>query len=509
MAMYETENEKRAALAIRAAREKQKRMGIGQTHESWAKPPVGSSADRVQQDAASLSPDVKRAADQTLASTRAGLPTKIGDAPEYRPQMAPKRPPIFGMAGDQRPPVEQPQSQMPNPTPMDDRVEDARTKIKQSQYRRAMSGDLQRTLQSSSLADFGGDNTARIAEIRRLQAVNAATQGAIAPVQREMGGSEIQAGRADLQRQLRGLGQGELDKAQGLYKSGTPEDLKAGDAAAAEGGRLQRAADERFAPLGANELSGRVAAQDEARKQQIAMRRMNTIEAEQGRAGYESGLEDQKRAGMLQRQTAMSMLEAAKATAAGAAGMAQAEADPENIKRGLKIKQLQQSAEAARVGAETRNAQRGAALQPFGIDDKFEARVVDNIGTLNEGMSDFVKGRVAGGAFGGPAKVNKALKGLDVDVRNLERAAAEDQSPATQELADSLLNMLPEPGPNGEYDSAMFGGNPLLSTVGTGFVGAAFSAANANERSVAARRMTDIYKRLFKIARPQQVQQAQ
>lgn len=398
------------------------------------------------------------------------------------------------------------------PTYQDEETLAAKKKIKQAQYRTAMAGDKARLLQSDSINQFGGDNEARIAAIRASQAANSAAQGATMAPPPALRGDEIEEKTV---RDRVGLYSQGLRVADARLKSAatapTPQAQAEG---VAEGSRIQQAATESFgSPLTPEQMQERVEGYRRSQAIAAANQRANQGMEEEGRGRYEAGLAATQEAGDIRRNIGMTGLRLAESEGNRELATSKARSTPDGIASGIAAEQTRQKIDAmrakgelAQVGAETSGMERGAALSGFGIDDKFQARVTNNIGALNDAMSDLVTGRVAGNSFGGAEGVIKTVNALDADIANLERAAAQDTTPATKELADTLLNMLPLPGENGAYDSAMFGGNPILSTVGTMGVGAATSAANSGSRSVSAKRMTDIRRRLERIARPQPAQ---
>lgn len=147
------------------------------------------------------------------------------------------------------------------------RIQEAMQRIKMARLEGGLRNQKMRALDSSSLdRDYGGDNALRIASIRSAGNQLANVEGARAPVQPEMGGTQIQAGRAQLQAQLQKLA---LQRAVEAERMRGTDDAGA-DAGAMDAARMNRAATDHFAPLSEQDLAARVSGQDEVRKRQIA-----------------------------------------------------------------------------------------------------------------------------------------------------------------------------------------------------------------------------------------------
>ena len=392
----------------------------------------------------------------------------------------------------------------------------AQQRIDEARYRRYAANQKMTLLQGNSIGMFP-NNEARKAAIDEAISADSAAQGAAVrppsfPSPDDAAGqnalrNKIVAGRQSLRGQLEGLGQGYLDQAESAYKIGDPTKMKGADDLAAEGGRLMRAAPVSFPDLSPAEVESQVAGRRSQAESAAAYQEANRRRALEGRQRFETGIANRQQDATRQREletlgyeNVASGVRANTMENQARGALATASSDPAQIDINRKIQQARLRGELATATGEAAGAERAAATSGFGIDDKLQARVTNNIGALNDAMSDLVTGRVAGNNFGGAEGVLKTVNALDADIANLERAAAQDTTPVTKELADTLINMMPLPGENGEYDSAMFGGNPFLSTAGTMGVGAAASVANARTRSIAAKRMTDLRRRLEKIS---------
>jgi len=320
----------------------------------------------------------------------------------------------------------------------DPRAEEAKKRILQAQYRRAVSGDRMRLTRSDSIRQFGGDNEARIAAIRAAQAADSAAQGAIAPVQREMGGKSIKAARSDLNTQMKSLAERQRVEAMRRYGAG---DAVAGDEAASEYGRLGRAADEKFGPLAEPELQNRIDATEESRKRQLAMKRANLGMAEEGRARYEAGQAATREAGDLQRNIALTGLRTVASEGERELATSRAMSDPAAIQDRIRADTLRQKIEAERAMGELgqvkaeaagTNVAAKAAVREAALSDPGFART---LGRMQESLN-----ALAGGYLGSDrgGDVDVLSRDLDFIKNYIDSVPPEQQGIVKQEVLAAL-----------------------------------------------------------------------
>ena len=302
----------------------------------------------------------------------------------------------------------------------------AEERIRSARLETALRNQKMRALESGSLGrDYGGDNSLRIAAIRSASNQLANVEGANAPVQPEMGGSQIQAARAQLQDQLQKLA---LQRAVEAERMRGTNDAGA-EAGAMDAARMNRAATDHFSPLSETDLLSRVGGHEEARKRQIANKaafaRLASIDegkrdVARGRAAELDNLAFDAEKARIRGETAPYVI---------AAGQADDYADPE-------IRAQMRAAKLAQATAQSAQARGEAASQTVaGNAAVREAALADPGWTRSLQSMQQTLGRFGSGYLGENREgvVNQFAKDWDFVKSYISSAPPEQQNVLKQE----------------------------------------------------------------------------
>jgi hypothetical protein len=309
---------------------------------------------------------------------------------------------------------------------------------------RQLRNDKARLLMSSSRGDFA-NNGERIDAIRGTSDRLATLEDARRTPQAEMTPEKAAAARDQLRIQMLKMGQGYTDQAGSIYRGGDEKKMAEGDALAAEGGRLSRAAETSFPTLSPEEAAAQADRMNAARDRQKAR-----IADSREVADFETGAQRadqarQRELGTLGYDNVASGIRASTAENEARAGQAKLSTDPEQIKIQQEIERLKAQSALASAKGELRDS----TMSSSGLDERFystantiEGRISGRVGT----MWPF-KNYVEAGHISGP-DLTTDIQDLDVYaslIGRLERLAETDPVAASEEATMRLRALPPNP----------------------------------------------------------------